>query len=409
MKVLKFGGSSVADAQRIRQVANIILNQQAQWPLVVVVSAFGGTTDQLDQAGARAAAGNTTYKDVLAQIEARSLGIVRDLIPVQAQSGVLAQVKLLLNELEDVLKGVYLVRERSPKTRDLVLSFGERISSLVIGECVRQGEIAGAYADSRELIRTNRDFGAALVDFEETNKRIQARFGDLKGVVIVPGFIASTVEGETSTLGRGGSDYSAAIYAAALKAEILEIWTDVNGVLTADPRRVPNAKTISEATFDEAMELSHFGAKVIYPPTIQPVRDLGIPIAILNTFDPEGPRTVIRAENTGSDLPVKGMTSMGGIALMSLSGAGLVGVPGSSSRLFGALAAKEINVILITQASSEHSITFAVPEADAAAAREVVDAAFVWEISTGKVNPLREESGLSIVAHAVFHIVSHQG
>lgn len=398
MKVIKFGGTSVANASRIKQVFAIVQAKLSDGPIVMTVSAFGGVTDDLIRCCDTAAQGDEGYREGLEAIESRCLDLVRELLPVQAQSSMLARVKMLLNDLEDVLKGVFLVREASPKTRDLVLSFGERISAFTIGNAFRELGLASEFVDSRELIRTDRNFGMARPDFFATNAAIQERLGGLQGLAVVPGFIASAADGATSTLGRGGSDFTAAIYAAALEAEELEIWTDVNGMMTADPRRVPNAMTIADVTYNEAMELSHFGAKVIYPPTIQPVQQRGIPISIRNTFDPEGPFTLISRDWKSSSHPVAGMTSLSGVALLSLTGPGMVGVPGVSQRLFGALARKEINIILITQASSEHSITFAIGEAHLETAREVINEEFAWEISLGKIRPVLAEENLAIVA-----------
>lgn len=398
MKVLKFGGSSVAEAARIKRVFSIVEGRLADGPLVVVVSAFGGVTDDLLRCCSLASKGDAGYRLELDLIAGRCLQMVRDLLPVNAQSRMLAQVKMMLNDLEDVLKGAFLVREASPKTKDLILSFGERISAFTIGHSFRELGLPSEFLDARDLICSDDRHGKALVDFNISNARIRERLGDLQGLVVVPGFIAATLSGETTTLGRGGSDYTAAIFAGALNAAELEIWTDVNGMMTADPRRVPNAMTIPAITYNEAMELSHFGAKVIYPPTIQPVRSLGIPISVRNTFDPQGAFTLIAQDDSSDAWPVKGMTSMSGIALMSLSGPGMVGVSGVSMRLFGALAAKEISIILITQASSEHSITFAILEEGVAVARAAVEEAFAWEISTGKLNPLIVETELSIVA-----------
>ena len=296
MKVLKFGGTSVKNAARIKQVLDIVKGRFENGPVVVTVSAFGGMTDDLVACASLAANGDDSYRQQLEGISNRCLEVVRELVPVQEQSRMLAQVKMLLNDLEDVLKGAFLVREASPKTRDLVLSFGERISAFTIGNAFSILGLPSEFVDSRDLIRTDRTFGKALPDFLLTNAAIKTRLGDLKGIAVVPGFISSTAQGETTTLGRGGSDFTAAIYAAALQVEELEIWTDVSGMLTADPRRVPNAQTIAGITYNEAMELSHFGAKVLYPPTIQPVRELGIPISIRNTFEPNGPFTLISKE-----------------------------------------------------------------------------------------------------------------
>ncbi|MEM0998287.1 MAG: bifunctional aspartate kinase/homoserine dehydrogenase I [Bacteroidota bacterium] len=399
MLVLKFGGTSVANAERIQQVTAIVKRRLPQAPLVVVVSAFGGVTDALIACSAQAAAGQEDYLAPLQRITDRSLEAVRELLPMQVQSGALAQVRMLLNDLEDVLKGVFLVRELSPKTKDLVLSFGERLSAYIIAEHFKHRGLPAEHFASPDLILTDRNFGDARPDFAATNERIKNRLGDREGIAVVGGFVASHApKQEITTLGRGGSDYTAAILAAALGADRLEIWTDVNGMLTANPRQVGDAFTIPVVSYDEAMELSHFGAKVIYPPTIQPVRDRNIPIHVGNTFDPEGHYTRIQQDIPATSYPVRGMTSIRDIALLSLSGPGMVGVPGTSRRLFGALARASVNVILITQASSEHSITFATRESHLAAAEAAVNEEFAYEISTGKVTPLKVESGLAIIA-----------
>lgn len=396
MKVLKFGGTSVANAERILAVLQIV-KEKADDQLVVTVSAFGGVTNDLIAMSEAAASGDTLYKDRLKGLEVRCLEVVRGLIPVARQAGVLALVKVLLNELEGVLQGAYLVRELSPKTLDFVASFGERISSQVIARAFNEHNLACEFLDSREVIRTDNQHGNAKVDFETTNAAISARMAGVK-LAIVPGFIASNADGHTTTLGRGGSDYTAAIFAAALNADALEIWTDVNGMMTADPRQVPQAIPIPEISYREAMELSHFGAKVVYPPSIQPVRDLGIPIVIKNTFNPENPGTLIKKEKSNDPLPVKGLSSIKNIALLSLSGSGLIGVPGSSRRLFQALSAEQINVILITQASSEHSITIAIDPGDVERAREALESEFAYERSLNMVDYPNVETGLAIIA-----------
>lgn len=398
MIVMKFGGTSVGTPQRIKQVGDILEKRLFDGPQVVVVSAFGGITNDLETCSLMAADGKTEYQEILQQIALRCMNAVKELLTMQYQSSVLAQIKMMLNELEDVLKGVFLVRELSPKTRDLVLSFGERLSSRIIADAFHYRGLPAKFYDTRELILTDGNFGNARPDFAETQSRITESLADLDGIAILGGFISSNPDGDTTTLGRGGSDFTAAILAAALNADRLEIWTDVNGMLTADPRKVSDAKTIPTISYNEAMELSHFGARVIYPPTIQPVRDRGIPIEVRNTFDPEGAFTRIQAEIPADSHPVRGMTSMDSLSLLSLSGTGLVGVPGSSSRLFAALAAQSINVILITQASSEHSITVAVRDDVSPEAVNAIEEAFAWEISTGKVNPVVQEKGMAVVA-----------
>ncbi len=396
MKVLKFGGTSVGSAERILSVLEIVKSRSSE-QLVVAVSAFGGVTNDLIVMSEAAAAGDTNYVEHLKRLEDRSLNIVRGLIPVVKQSGVLARVKVLLNELEGVLQGVYLVGELSPKTYDFVVSFGERISSEVITRAFALHGLECEWIDAREVIRTDQQHGNAKVDFETTNQAILERLQGVR-LAVVPGFIASNAQGHTTTLGRGGSDYTAAIFAAALDAEILEIWTDVNGMMTADPRQVPQAIPIPEITYREAMELSHFGAKVVYPPSIQPVRDRGIPIAIKNTFDPDNPGTLITEEASDDPTPVKGLSCIKDIALMSLSGSGLVGVPGSSRRLFQALGIQQVNVVLITQASSEHSITIAIDPSDVDRALGAIEAEFAYERSLHLVDPPSVEIGLSIIA-----------
>lgn len=396
MKVLKFGGTSVATAERILGVLEIV-KERSEDQLVVTVSAFGGVTNDLIAMSTAAASGDTTYKEHLSSLETRCLEVVRGLIPVTKQSSVLAQVKVLLNELAGVLHGAFLVRELSPKTSDFVVSFGERISSQVIARAFVEHGVGCEFVDSREVIRTDHEHGNANVDFPTTNAAICERLKGV-GIAVVPGFIASNSDGHTTTLGRGGSDYTAAIFAAAMDAEILEIWTDVNGMMTADPRQVPQAIPIPEISYREAMELSHFGAKVVYPPSIQPVRDRGIPIAIKNTFEPGNPGTLIKNESSDDQLPVKGLSCIKNIALMSLSGAGLVGVPGSSRRLFQALSDQKVNVILITQASSEHSITIAIDPSDVDQAMEAIESEFAYERSLRLVDPPSVETGLSIIA-----------
>jgi len=409
MRVLKFGGSSVASAESISKVASIIEAKAKEQKLVVVVSALGGVTDKLLECGKLASEGNEKYKDVLRELEDRHLEEVRNLIPVQDQSGVLGNVKQILNELEELCEGIFLIKELSKKTQDLVVSHGERISSFVITQKLITMGIDAERIDSRELIRTNDNFGNAEVDFKVTDQQVGNRFKKAKQVSLLPGFIASTEEGLTSTLGRGGSDYTAAIIASALNAEILEIWTDVSGMLTADPRLVKQATPIKEISYQEAMELSHFGAKVIYPPTVQPALQKNIEILIKNTFEPEAAGTLITTNTSEGSNAVKGITSINNIALISLEGSGMIGIPGFSARLFGALAQAEINVVLITQGSSEHSITVGIEESDTVLAKKVVEKEFIYEISLKKVEPLMIEKGLSIIALVGDQMRSFQG
>jgi aspartokinase/homoserine dehydrogenase 1 len=409
-QVLKFGGSSVANADNIRRILRIVLDRSDRGPAIVVVSAMGGVTDTLLRCGDEAATGSESFRDTLTALEKRHLEAVMALLPIDRQSGTLSLVKRLCNDLEDICNGVFLLGELSARTRDRISAFGELLSSHIIAAAFSEAAPGSAWIDARELIRTNSAFGNAMVDFHTTDEAVRARFAKQEAsITVMPGFIAGDAQGATTTLGRGGSDYTAAILASALDTPILEIWTDVSGMMTADPRWVSNVRNIPAISYQEAMELSHFGAKVIYPPTIQPVMSRNIPVWIKNTFAPDEPGTVIENRDTSQTEIVRGISGIGRIALLSLEGSGMVGVPGFSKRLFEALASGGINVILITQGSSEHSICVGVEEAGSAKAGELVDAAFSVEISQQKVEPLRIERGLSIVALVGERMKSHPG
>lgn len=397
MKVLKFGGSSVATPARIRSVIEILKPYLQDKP-AVVFSAFGGVTDTLITLSTAALQGSIEYKDQLLELETRHLEAVRDLIGIQKQSSVIAQVKFTFNELEDVLHGVFLVKERTPRTLDYIMSFGERLSAYIISEAIKDQNINAEFLDARKVVRTDTNFGYARVDFETTNKQIQNHFDSHKGLQIITGFIGSSESGETTTIGRSGSDYTASIFAAALKASALEIWTDVDGMMTADPRKVKKSFTVAEMTYNEAMELSHFGAKVIFPATMQPAMVNQIPIWIKNTFNPSFAGTVISEKSNGKNLIIKGISSMDKISLLSVQGSGLVGVVGVSMRLFGTLAKESISVILISQASSEHSICFAIESAKANQAKKAIEKEFQYEIRSREMDEVKVETSLSIVA-----------
>ncbi|HEY3406100.1 MAG TPA: bifunctional aspartate kinase/homoserine dehydrogenase I [Ohtaekwangia sp.] len=396
MKILKFGGSSVATPARIQSVIEIV-KPYLSGEVAVVFSAFGGVTDQLIQISKLALESNLEYKTRLAEVEKRHLDAVRELIAVQKQSGILAQVKFMMNELEDVLHGVYLVKERTPRTLDYTMSFGERLSAYIISEAFKDRGLAAEFLDARKVIRTDSNFGYAKVDFEVTNKQIIDYFKHHGDLQIITGFVATSETGETTTLGRSGSDYTAAIFAGALHASDLEIWTDVDGMMTADPRLVKKAFTVPQMSYEEAMELSHFGAKVIFPATMQPAMVNHIPIWIKNTFNPTFEGTVIHAESKNGKM-IKGISSMNGTSLLSVQGSGLLGVVGASMRLFGTLAREKINVILISQASSEHSICFAVENQFAKQAKSAIEKEFQFEIRSEEIDEVGVESDLAIVA-----------
>lgn len=409
MLVLKFGGTSMGSAEAMKQVADIVKEKLQHYSLFLVVSAMSGTTDLLLNCGAKAAADDESYKELLKQIETRHLEAVKALIPVQHQSSVLSMVKKYCNEIEDICNGIYLLSESSLRTKDKLVSYGELLSSTIINAALNHAGVASVWKDARELIRTNANYGNAAVDFAVTNQQIKEYVQQSNArLIVVPGFIAANAEKITTTLGRGGSDYTAAILAAAVDAGALEIWTDVSGMMTADPRWVPNAKIIPSISYQEAMELSHFGAKVIYPPTIQPVLSKNIPTWIKNTFAPNDHGTVIEFKSESSNI-ITGISSINSLALLSLEGSGMIGIPGFSSRLFAALANAQINVILITQGSSEHSICVGVDAATAGRAKEVVDKAFEYEINSDKVEPLQIEEQLSIVALVGDQMRHHTG
>ncbi len=410
MQVLKFGGTSVANAENINKVVAVVQEAVKKDKTVVVVSALGGVTDLLLGAAILAADGDESYKEKLAVIEQRHLEAVKQLIPVANQSQLLSLVKKSCNEIEDICNGIFLLRELTPRSKDRIGSYGEWISSQVIAAKFKADGVDCTWKDSRELISTNSAFTTAEVDFAITNKQVADFFAaSSSSLYILPGFIASDKQGITTTLGRGGSDYTAAILASALHAAVLEIWTDVSGMMTADPRLAANARIIPRISYQEAMELSHFGAKVIYPPTIQPVMGQAIPVWIKNTFAPADEGTLIESVSAKNGNIVRGISSINNIALISLEGSGMIGIPGFSKRLFEALSNEKINVILITQSSSEHSICVGIDNGLAAKAKLAVDTAFANEIALEKVEPLKVEADLSIVALVGENMKSHPG
>ena len=409
MQVLKFGGSSVANAVNIKKVSEIVLNHPSD-RRIVVVSALGGITDELIKTATQAAQGIEQYKELLQGIEKRHLDTARALLPVTNQSSSLSMIKQYCNELEDICEGVFRLQELSLRTKDRIISFGELLSSKIISAYLQSTGAAAEWLDPRQHIRTNSNYGYAAVDFKATNQYITDTLNKYKtNLFVAPGFIAGNDAGHTTTLGRGGSDYTAAIYASATGASALEIWTDVSGMMTADPRWVTNARPIPNISYQEAMELSHFGAKVIYPPTIQPVMSNKIPTWVKNTFAPGDYGTLIESNSTNGGDIIRGISSISQISLLSLEGSGMVGIPGFSRRLFEALANESINVILITQSSSEHSICVAVNAADAGRAKSAVDKAFEVEQAAGKVEPLALEHEQAIIALVGDKMKSHPG
>ena len=397
MKVLKFGGSSVASPKNIEKVLNIAANSSAEQNVVVVVSAFGKTTNTLIKGATLASQKNEEYLKVLKELENHHFEVVKELIPVKQQTPVNSHVKQLFNQLETIYEGCFLLRELSTKTLAKVSSFGELLSSYIIAKAANE-EFTTVYKDSRELIVASDNYNNAIVDFPTTFKKCDEYFSThSQKVTIIPGFVARTIHGKTTTLGRGGSDFTASIIAAALNASELQIWTDVSGMFTANPSIVKQASVIDHISYHEAMELSHFGAKVIYPPTIQPVLRKDIPIVIKNTFQPEDLGTLI-TKDTSINKPVKGISHIEDISLVTLEGNGMVGIPGFSKRLFEVLYLHQINIILITQASSELSICLAISDNDASKAKTIIDEVFEYEIQLQKVKPVKIEKQLCIIA-----------
>ena len=399
MKVLKFGGTSVGSVDSIKTVINILESNLANGERIAVVfSAMGGVTNRLIEIGKMAAAGNADYIEFLKVVEERHFVIVRGMINVKHQSSTFAAVRGLFNELGDILKGVSWIKELSERTLDLIMSFGERLSTLVITEILKSKGISAEFCDARNIIHTNATYGMGDVDFEITNRQILEYFAKTSALQCVTGFIASTAEGVTTTLGRGGSDYTASIIAAALDADVIEIWTDVDGMMTADPRKVTNAFTIPSISYAEAMELSHFGAKVIYPPSLQPAFAKNITLKVLNTFNVDFIGTYVQKSADKKDYAITGISSIDEIALVNIQGSGMIGVAGISGRLFTALSNHAISVILISQASSEHSICFSIDPKNAHRASEVLEKEFASEITHGYIDSISIEKNLSIIA-----------
>jgi len=409
MQVLKFGGTSVANAENIKKVKEILQLRKGE-KTIVVISALGGVTDELLKCGSLAANSEICYKESLQKLTERHLNAVKQLLPLTNQSSVLSFVMQQFNEVEDICNGIFLLNDFTDRTKDRILSYGELISSQLISAYLSSEGLQNKWVDTRKLIKTDSQFTKATVEVEKTQQNIQSFFAEAtEDLFVVPGFVASDSNGNNTTLGRGGSDFTAAIIGGALNASVVEIWTDVSGMMTADPRMVPNAKAIKQISYHEAMELSHFGAKVIYPPTIQPLMSKNIPVRVKNTFSPFDEGTLLHSNIYRNGDIITGISSINKIALLSLEGSGMVGIPGFSKRLFEALANNGINVILITQASSEHSICVGVDEHFVARAKDTIDKAFAFEIEKGAVNPLTIETDLSIIALVGDKMKSHPG
>ena len=395
MKVMKFGGSSVGTVNSILSVKKIV--EAVTEPVIVVVSALGGITDKLINTSQMAADGNLVYEKEYRDIVNRHIEMVYTVVPAgDKRTELLEKVNELLNELKDIFQGISLIHDLSPKTSATIVSYGERLSSLIVTALINDAE----WFDSRKFIKTEKKHAKHILDSELTTELVRETFKELPKVALVPGFISTDKQtGEITNLGRGGSDYTASIIAAALDADILEIWTDVDGFMTADPRVISNAYVISELSYVEAMELCNFGAKVVYPPTIYPVCHKNIPILIKNTFNPDAPGTIIRQEiDHAKSKVIKGISSINDTSLITVTGLGMVGVIGVNFRIFKALAQNGISVFMVSQASSENSTSIGVRNEDAALACEVLNQEFAKEIEMGEISPVCAEMNLATVA-----------
>jgi len=412
MKVLKFGGTSVADSQSLSHVVEIIKNSKKDQQ-IVVVSALGGITNILVEMAEKASKGKTEFQDTIKVIEKRHLTLILHFIPVTNQSEIISFLKSQLNSLEEILESIYNLRELTPYSIAKISSFGEILSSKIIFHILQNFSLDIVLKDSRELLFTHELNDREVVNHERSKEACNAFASAISNkIILIPGFIASNENGKITTLGRGGSDYTASLLANYLNVTQLEIWTDVSGMFTANPNLVSQALPIPRLSYHEAMELSHFGAKVIYPPTLQPLIEKEIPILIKNTFNPSAQGTRIDKNGTsegGNGTVVKGVSHIEKVALINLEGSGMIGIPGFSKRLFECLSVKNINIIMITQASSEHSICIGVRMKDAAEAKKAIDSEFEFEINRSKVEPAKVELNMTNIAVVGDDMKNHQG
>ena len=410
MKVLKFGGSSVANSKALHNVINIIKQNENQ-KIVIVVSALGGITDILSKMLNKAINKDNGYKTFLNLIEEKHLEPIQEFIPIERQSELISFLKSKINEIEDILDAISMINEDSESIQAKVLSYGEILSSNIIYKILLKSNINIKLLNSKSILKTKIINKKDVVNTELSRKNILKEISEKeKNIYLMSGFIASDEKNNIKTLGRGGSDYTASLIASFLNADILEIWTDVSGMYTANPSIVSQAKPIPKLSYQEAMELSHFGAKVLYPPTIQPLIKKKIPVIIKNTFDHKSPGTIISSEITNDEKNVvKGISHIDNVSLINLEGSGMVGIPGFSQKVFHALSSNNINIIMITQASSEHSICIGLTKNDAKKAKKIIEDEFSLEISLNKLNSVSIEKNMVNIAVVGDKMKDHQG
>lgn len=396
---MKFGGSSIASPEKIKGVIEIIKSRKKQYnKIVMVCSAFKGVTDRLIKAGKLAKAKDLSYQEEIQSIVGEHLTIAEELITTDDKQALLDEIKDGFQDIERILQGVYLLEEFPDKSLATLTSYGERFSCFIVSAALRSAGIPSKYANTTQIIKTDSNFLEAKVDFAATNRNVIHMVEHITAIPVVTGYIGSDSKGRVTTLGRGGSDFTAAIFGAALKAKLIEIWTDVDGFLTANPQIVSRAMTIPELSYKEAMELSHFGAKVVYPPAVLPALVNKIPLSIKNTFRPDHPGTKIIEKASAGDNPIKGISSISNIALLRLEGSGMFGVVGTAARLFGALSRASVNIVFLTQSSSEHSICFGVVPEDLNTAVRTVQHEFRYEMQNKYLHPIVTEADKSVVA-----------
>ncbi len=398
MKIMKFGGSSVCDAERISTVCSIASDAAATDRIVLVCSAMKGVTDQLIASALLAEKGYEGWNTSIDDLRSRHSEAAGALLDEERRSRYVTDMEQLLGELTSILQGIYLVRECSPRSLDLVMSFGERLSCRLISDALRSLRAKSEYFDARDMIRTDTRYGNAAVNLEQSYIRIRRALADYEGIPVVPGFIAGSPEGAITTLGRNGSDYTASIIGAALDASVIEIWTDVDGVMSADPRYVINAFVLESISYEEAMELSFFGAEVLHPSTMIPAVERNIPIRIKNTLNPPAPGTVIGSDVKPSPHPITGIASIENVSLINIEGGGMLGMPGVASRVFKAIADAEVNIIMISQASSEHSICMVCRNAEASRAAKALERELKNEIESRTIAQIEVLKDLEIIA-----------